>query len=79
MENRQKGLQIINGGWHFSFLQTPQDIAKKLNHIHAENLILEKILMKKRLRQKIKEGKDIFDRGFNLKKLILTTHFQTIL
>jgi beta-1,4-mannosyl-glycoprotein beta-1,4-N-acetylglucosaminyltransferase len=30
-------LQIINGGWHFSFLQTPQDIIKKIqSYSHGE-------------------------------------------
>ena len=26
----KSNLQIINGGWHFSFLQTPENIAKKI-------------------------------------------------
>ena len=26
----KRNLQIINGGWHFSFMQSPEDIAKKL-------------------------------------------------
>ena len=31
------GLQVINGGWHFSFLQNPSDIAKKINSFsHGE-------------------------------------------
>ena len=30
-------LQIINGGWHFSFLQSPSDIAKKIkSYSHGE-------------------------------------------
>ena len=35
----KKDLQIISGGWHFSFLQSPEDIAKKFNLTLMENLI----------------------------------------
>tara|TARA_E500000178_G_scaffold356112_1_gene431717 strand:- start:1353 stop:2156 length:804 start_codon:yes stop_codon:yes gene_type:complete len=61
--------QIINGGWHFSFLQTPSDIVKKIkSYSHGEfntkdNTDIEKI------EKKILENKDIFNRGFELKKI----------
>ena len=33
----KKKLQIIDGGWHFSFLQTPNEIAKKIkSYSHGE-------------------------------------------
>ena len=37
----KRHLQIINGGWHFSFLQTPDEILKKLNLFHMESLIMK--------------------------------------
>ena len=33
-----QNIQIIdNGGWHFAYLQTPENISKKLNHSHMVN------------------------------------------
>ena len=32
------GLQIVNGGWHFSFLQSPEQLQKRLNLFHMVNL-----------------------------------------
>ena len=36
----KKALQIIEGGWHFSFLKTPQQILKKIKSFHMENLMI---------------------------------------
>ena len=65
----KKKFQIIKGGWHFSFLQTPYNIINKIkSYSHGEfntkNNTDESIIKKK-----IQEGKDIFDRGFSLKKI----------
>jgi len=42
-----------------------------------ESLILMKILMKKRLRKKIKNNKDIFSRGFKLKEITIDESFPS--
>ena len=46
----KKHLQIINGGWHFSFLQTPSQILKKIkSYSHGEfdtNDLNEKVIEK---------------------------------
>ena len=62
--------QIIKGGWHFSFLQTPEQILNKIKSFsHGEfnndNLNIEEI------ERKIINNEDIFDRGTNLKKINL--------
>ena len=32
-----RNIQIIeNGGWHFAYLQSPENISKKLNLLHME-------------------------------------------
>ncbi len=65
----KRNLQIIKGGWHFSFLQNAKDIANKIQSFsHGEfntndNTNIEKIV------QKISHGKDIFNRGYELKKI----------
>ena len=62
--------QIIKGGWHFSFLQTPEQILNKIKSFsHGEfnndNLNIEEI------ERKIINNEDIFDRGTHLKKISL--------
>ena len=55
-------LQTIKGGWHFSFLQTPEQILKKLNHFLMESLIIKNI-NEKNIEEKILKNEDIFGRG----------------
>ena len=68
-------LQIIKGGWHFSFLQTPQDIAKKIKSFsHGEFNNVDNTDEKK-INQKIQEYKDIFGRNLNLQKITIDESF----
>ena len=63
------GLQIIKGGWHFSFLQKPSDIVKKIkSYSHGEFNKIE-ITNEKKIEEKIANNEDIFDRGLELKKI----------
>ncbi|MDC1092611.1 hypothetical protein OAS35_00730 [Pelagibacteraceae bacterium] len=66
--------QIINGGWHFSFLQTPQQILKKIKSFsHGEfnnENINERIIEKK-----IINNEDIFGRGITLKKVEIDSNY----
>ena len=68
-------LQIIKGGWHFSFLQSPQDIVKKIqSYSHGEfnqpDFTDEKIIS-----EKILFAKDIFNRGFKLTKIDINENY----
>ena len=68
-------LQIIKGGWHFSFLQTPKDIIKKIqSYSHGEFNQLE-FTNEKKIEEKIIMGKDIFNRNFNLQKIEIDEKF----
>ena len=63
-------LQMIKGGWHFSFLQSPSQILKKIkSYSHGEfnddKLTIENI------EKRIIKSEDIFNRGFKLKKIDL--------
>ena len=70
--------QIISGGWHFSFLQSPRDIVRKIkSYSHGEFNTRENT--DENIIEKILQNKDIFDRGFKLKKLKLIVLFQNIL
>ena len=68
-------LQIIYGGWHFSFLQSPEDISKKIkSYSHGEFNTKDNTNLNK-INQKIRENKDIFDRGFDLKVINIDDKF----
>ena len=68
-------MQIIKGGWHFSFLQTPEDIAKKIKSYSHGEFNTEDNTNEQNINQKIKDNKDIFGRGFKLKKISIDTSF----
>jgi len=69
-------LQTIKGGWHFSFLQTPDQILNKIKSFsHGEfniNNINEKII-----EEKILKNEDIFGRGITLKKTPLDSSYPS--
>ena len=67
--------QIIKGGWHFSFLQTPNDIIKKIqSYSHGEFNTLD-ITDKTKIQEKISKGVDIFNRGFKLQKINIDENY----
>ncbi len=68
-------LQIINGGWHFSFLQTPRGISEKIKSYSHGEFNLESNTDENKIKKKIDEGKDVFDRGFNLQKIKIDDSF----
>ncbi len=71
----KKDLQIIKGGWHFSFLQSPVEIANKIqSYSHGEFNTKENIDIDI-INQKIKDNKDIFNRGFKLKIIPIDERF----
>ncbi len=63
-------LQVIKGGWHFSFLQSPEQILNKIKSFsHGE--FNDENVNEKEIEKKILENKDIFNRGFKLKRIEL--------
>ena len=71
----KKNLQIIKGGWHFSFLQSPQDIAKKIKSYSHGEFNTEDNVNEEKINQKIKNNIDIFERGYKLKKINIDESF----
>jgi beta-1,4-mannosyl-glycoprotein beta-1,4-N-acetylglucosaminyltransferase len=71
----KKNLQIIQGGWHFSFLQTPQDIKTKIQSFSHGEFNTGNIVNEEKIKEKISQGVDIFDRGFELKKIDIDSSF----
>ena len=68
-------LQIIKGGWHFSFLQTPQDIVKKIKSFSHGEFNTKNIIDQNKINEKILNNIDIFDRGYELKKINIDKTF----
>ena len=66
----KKNMQIINGGWHFSFLQTPKQILTKIKSFSHGEYNNENI-DEKNIEEKILKREDIFGRKNNLKKVNL--------
>ncbi len=71
----KKSTQIIKGGWHFSFLQTPEDIAKKITSYSHGEFNLDENIDIKNIESKIKSNTDIFGRNINLKKVKIDASF----
>ena len=66
--------QIINGGWHFSFLQTPQQILTKVKSFSHGEFNSENI-SEKTIEEKIIQNKDIFGRKTELKKISINNDY----
>ena len=63
------GMQIIKGGWHFSFLQKPSDIAKKIKSYSHGEFNKNEITDQKKIEEKIANNQDIFGRKNQLTKI----------
>ena len=66
----KRKLQIIEGGWHFSYLQTADKILNKIKSFSHGEFNNDKLDVRK-IQEKIIKNQDIFDRGFSLKKVEL--------
>jgi len=69
------GYQIIKGGWHFSFLQTPHDIANKIRSYSHGEFNKDKFIDKNKIAERIANNKDVFERGFELKKIEINDEY----
>ena len=74
----KKNLQIIKGGWHFSFLQTPEQILAKIKSFSHGEFDTKNIDVKK-IENKILDNEDIFNRGNVLKKINLNETFPNFI
>ena len=62
--------QIIKGGWHFSYMQTPKQILNKVKSFSHGEYNSEQ-LNEKKIEEKILRNEDIFGRGIKLRKITL--------
>tara|TARA_E500000178_G_scaffold32682_1_gene29673 strand:- start:9 stop:809 length:801 start_codon:yes stop_codon:yes gene_type:complete len=66
--------EIINGGWHFSFLQTPHQILTKIKSFSHGEFNKEGI-NEKNIQEKILKNEDIFERNTSLVKIEIDDNY----
>ena len=71
-----RNIQIIDdGGWHFAFLQTPENISKKIKSFAHGEFNNNDLTNEKKIEERIKNNQDIFDRGHKLRKIAIDESF----
>ena len=71
-----KNLQIIeNGGWHFAYLQSPENILKKIKSFAHGEFNKTDFANLENIEKKINMEKDIFDRGISYKRVQIDNSF----
>ncbi|OUW73545.1 MAG: hypothetical protein CBD76_03385 [Pelagibacteraceae bacterium TMED216] len=68
-------IQIIKGGWHFSFLQRTDEIIRKIKSYSHGEFNKPELIEKNLIEEKIKNNKDIFNRGYELRKIEIDDRF----
>ena len=78
--NIEKSIEIIkNGGWHFNNIMDPEQISLKLKTFAHSEFSGKKFSSIKVIKSKIKEKKDLFDRGHVYKKIKINKNFPKFL
>ena len=74
--DKPRNIQIIqNGGWHFAYLQTPENISRKIKSFAHGEYHKEHLVDEKNIQSKIEKGEDVFERGYKIKKIELDSSF----
>ena len=74
--DKLRNIQVINdGGWHFAYLQSPQDISKKIQSFAHGEYNKEHIANEDKIKLKLEKGEDILERGYRIKKIDIDNTF----
>ena len=80
--DKEKDIMLIkNGGWHFNYLLTPEQISRKLKSLAAtqwdwgENLTKKEFFSIKNIKEKINNQKDLFNRKHKYEKVKINNSF----
>ena len=69
----EKNIKLINnGGWHFSYLMNAKEIIKKIKSSTHIEYNKKEYTNPKLIEKKIKQGKDLFNRGDTFNKIKFT-------
>ena len=74
--DKPKNIQIIeNGGWHFAYLQSAENISKKIKSFAHGEFNKEEFSNENIIQNKIKKSEDIFGRGYRIKRVDVDKSF----
>ena len=74
--DKVRDIQIIkDGGWHFSYLQSPKNLLKKISSFSHGERNKPEFANEKSIEEKIKMQKNIFDLGFSYRKIEIDDSF----
>ena len=74
--DKVRDIQIIkDGGWHFSYLQSPKNLLKKISSFSHGERNKPEFANEKNIEEKIKMHQNIFDLGFVYKKINIDDTF----
>ena len=74
--DKPKNLQIIeDGGWHFAYLQSAENISKKIKSFAHGEFNKSNLTNPEIIKEKINMGKDIFDREISYKRVQIDNSF----
>ena len=74
--DKTRNLQIIkNGGWHFAYLQSPENISKKIKSFAHGEFNTDVSSNEENIKLKIEKEEDIFDRGYKIQKVKIDASF----
>jgi len=78
--DKEKNLQILKkGGWHFSYLLTPNEIRRKVQTFAHTELNKKKFTNLKNIKKCIKNLEDLFHRKSKFKKVKIDEKFPTFI
>ena len=66
---------ILDGGWHFSFLKKPKDIAKKIISYSHQEFNKDEFINEKKIEKRIENKQDLFNRNIKYEKTEIDSSF----
>jgi beta-1,4-mannosyl-glycoprotein beta-1,4-N-acetylglucosaminyltransferase len=74
--DKPRNIQIIeNGGWHFAYLQSAENISKKIKSFAHGEFNKKHLVDEEKIKARIEKGEDVFERGFEIKKVEIDNTF----
>ncbi len=78
--DKEKSIQLIkNGGWHFTYLMTPDEILNKIENMAHTEFNKEKFKNIEKIKENISNLIDPFDRNLRLKKVNIDHNYPEYL
>ena len=74
--DKPKNLQIIeNGGWHFAYLNSAENISKKIKSFAHGEFNLKHLTDEEEIKKRIEKRQDVFNRGYKIEKVEIDDSF----